>query len=83
MPGFGRVPLNDVWSMLDACAPGHQRRERTHNWWILYGDRDYPQFPKGEHGARKNPEIEIGHIKKMARHLGILECAKQVIEGLK
>jgi hypothetical protein len=82
MPGFGRVPLNDVWAMLKACAPGLKATERTHNWCLYFGDRTYPSFPKGEHG-KTNPEIEVGHIKRMARFFGILECAKKHIEALK
>jgi len=30
----------------------------------------YPNFPKHD-------QIEVGHIAKMARHFGILDCAKK------
>ena len=68
--------------MLDGCAKGHARKQTKHHWRIMYGDRTYHDFPLGEHGARKDPDIQIGHIKKMARHLGILECAKKRIQAL-
>jgi len=79
----GTIALGDVWAMLDHCAPGHTRKERTHNWSVTFGSNTYPRLPVGEHGARKNPEIQVGHIKTMARHLGILECAKTQIERLR
>jgi len=67
--------------MLDVCAPGHKRKVRTHHWCIYFGKLTYPQFPKGEHG-KKNPEIEMGHIKRMARYFGILDCARKQIPAL-
>lgn len=83
MPGFGRVPLNIKHGPdADTCAPGHKRIERTHHWCIYYAGRTHPTLPKGEHG-KGNPEIEIGQIKKMARHLEILGCARAQIAALK
>jgi hypothetical protein len=75
--------LKDLWAMLDACAPGHTRKERDHNWLVRYDGKEYPRLPKGPHGRRENPPIQVGHVKNMARHLGILECAKQRLEALK
>jgi hypothetical protein len=83
MSSFGRVPLNDVWTMLKACAPGYRAVERAHHWCVYYKTHTYPSLPKGEHGARKNPEIQIGHIKRMCRLFGILDCAKRKIETLR
>jgi len=80
---FGRIRLNVVFSMLDECAPGHGRTEGDHYWKITYGEEVFPRFPLGEHGRRANPDIEIGHIKKMCRALGILDCAKAQIEQLR
>lgn len=63
--------------MLEACAPGCDIRETTHHYCIRYGGRTYPAFPKGEHGRGRRAEIEIGHIRKMIRHLHIdKDCAK-------
>jgi hypothetical protein len=84
MASSGRVPLSEIWAMLGACAPMHTRKATKHYWRITIPDgQTYPNFPLGEHGARKDPEIQVGHIRKMARHLGILECAKQHIELLR
>jgi len=66
--------------MLDECAPGHQRKATTHNWRITYNGKTYPSFPLGPHGKRENPDIEIGHIKKMARALGIYDCARNHLD---
>ncbi len=82
MTSSGTVALKEVWSMLGRCAPGHRRQERDHHWCIYFQNRTYPTFPRGEHGARKNPEIQIGHVRKMARHLGILDCAREQLPQL-
>ncbi|MBI5486271.1 MAG: hypothetical protein HY905_02945 [Deltaproteobacteria bacterium] len=83
MPSSGTVALLAIWAMLDACAPGHTRRQRVHNWLIRWGDRAYPRLPVGEHGRRQNPEIEVGHVKQMVRLFGIEECAKRFLERLR
>lgn len=67
------VSFADVKAMLDACAPGHRVSLKTHNRQILWNKRTYPTFPKYD-------EVEIGHVKKMARYLGILECAKRFLK---
>lgn len=56
--------------MLDACAPGWTRKEYTHFWCVMYGNQTFPNLPK-------RTEVQVGHVKKMARHLGILACAKK------
>lgn len=82
MSSFGTIPLDEIWAMLNACAPGHKRKERQHNWLITYQGRSFPRLPRGPHGKRHNPPIEIGHVKTMVRHLGIEECAKQHLAQL-
>ena len=63
--------------MLDACAPGSVRTPGEHKWRVVWGGRTYPSLPRGEHG-KTNPEIGVGHVRKMIRHLGIdMACAKQ------
>jgi hypothetical protein len=74
MASVGRVKLEEIRRMLDECAPGFVWREKKHHYWVTFGGRTYLSLPKGEHGGKG--EIERGHIKKMARFLGILECAK-------
>lgn len=69
--------------MLDECAPGHTRKERTHNWLITYGAAEFPSLPKGPHGRRTNPGIQIGHVRQMVRQLNIQDCAKRKLETLR
>jgi hypothetical protein len=78
MGSFGQIPLNEIWAALEKCAPGHTKKGSDHYYCIKYGEQTYPSFPKGEHG-KSNPLIEVGHIRKMARHLGILECVKEAL----
>ena len=83
MASKGTVPLKRVFEMLDHCAKGYKPKEKPHYWCILYNGKIYPNFPKGPHGG-KNPDIEIGHIKKMIRFLGIpLDCAENFLPILK
>jgi hypothetical protein len=56
--------------MLVACAPGHTKQETTHSWCIRFNQKTYPTLPKKR-------QIDVGHVRKMARHLEILDCAKK------
>lgn len=48
---------------------------QTHKWRIDFRERTFPDLPLGAHGA-KDPEIQLGVVKKMIRHLEIdLDCA--------
>lgn len=80
--------LKLVWEMLSQCAPGHRIDEKTHYYRVEFGGKTYPTLPKGSHSDRgrraDQAEIEVGHVRKMIRHLGIdQECAKRVISSLK
>lgn len=55
--------------MLEKCAPGHTVKLGTHSYKISYNGKTYGALPKFGN-------IELGHVRKMARHLGILDCAK-------
>lgn len=70
--------------MLDACAPGSRIEQKLHHFWVFMPNTGpvYRGLPLGKHGTRRNPEIEIGHVRRMARSLGILECAQEQIENL-
>ncbi|MHB1665445.1 MAG: hypothetical protein ACYCT7_09335 [bacterium] len=82
MSSNGCAPLSDIFKMLDNCASGHTRKAGDHYWVIKFNGKIYYTLPKGEHGS-KNPDIEIGHIKKLIRHLGIDEdCAKKYLSIL-
>lgn len=77
--GSGQISLKEIWSMLDACLPGHTRALHTHYYSIRFQGRIYPTFPKGAHGL-SNPSIEKGHVRKLARFFGILACAKEHLD---
>jgi hypothetical protein len=78
MSSSGTVTLKEIKAMLDACAPGARIVIKPHKIWVYYKDKAYRGLPRGEHGS-ENPEIEKGHVKRMARHFDILECAKSFL----
>ncbi|MBV8207575.1 MAG: hypothetical protein JO041_12340 [Acidobacteria bacterium] len=69
------VSFGEIQAMLDRCAPGWQWRLATHSRVISYNGKVYRSFPKF-------PTIELGHIRKMARYLGIMDCAKRELAGI-
>jgi hypothetical protein len=61
----------DVSRMLEECARGSTVRLATHSQVVTYGGRVYRSLPKFD-------KIELGHIRKMIRHLSIdLDCARR------
>lgn len=65
--------------MLDECAPGAVIESKPHKNWVHWRGRTYWSLPLGKHGNRQNPEIQVGHVKKMARFFEILDCAKRIL----
>lgn len=63
--------------------PPRQIKERTHHWVCVLQGAHVPFAPERRAGRSQEPEIQVGHIKQMARTLGILECAKKQIEALR
>ena len=62
--------------MLVKCSPGARIIAKKHHLWVFDSKGGiYKSLPRGKHG-NKTPEIELGHVRKMARHLGFEECAK-------
>ena len=76
MGSFGQLALSDIRQMLESCAPGHTIKKQTHNYLVCFNGRSYPSLPLGPHG-KADPQIEKGHVKRMARFFGILDCARQ------
>lgn len=69
--------------MLDDCAPGAVIVPKPHHNWVIWQGMTYRGLPRGRHGSsRRNPEIEVGHVKKMARFFGILACAQKNMPAL-
>jgi len=74
------IQLERVWRMLDECLPGYERRATDHHHRITAPDgRIYPSLPLGAHGRRQNAEIQVGHVRSMARFFEIEECARRVL----
>lgn len=83
MGSSGTIKLKKIWAMLDQCAPGYEKKERTHNWRVTWKGHSYDSLPVGRHGARNTVEIQIGHVRHLVRVLGIKECAEGQLEQLK
>lgn len=82
MPGRGQIPSEKNLAMLDGCAPGHTIRRKKQQHWVTYNERTYWRLPTGEHGST-NPDIEVGHVRKMIRHLWIDDdCARRLLPQL-
>jgi hypothetical protein len=62
-----------VRAMLDECAPGYRIELKTHNFFVYFNNLTYPSLPKYD-------EVEAGHVKKLARTLGIYDCAKRFLK---
>ena len=79
MTSSGTVKLKRIFTMLDNCAKGHTRKPGKHHIIVKYKAETFWALPKGGHGE-KNPEIEIGHIRKLIRYLKIdNECAESYL----
>jgi hypothetical protein len=68
------VSLKALWAALEICAPGYTKRMTDHYWQVGVGSSVYSSLPLGPHGKRENPDIQVGHVKRMARILGVEAC---------
>lgn len=78
--GAGLAALADVWAMLDDCAAGNTKHDHDHSWCIRWRGLTYPDLPLGQHGRGRTTgraEIQLGHVRQLARQFGIEECAGQ------
>ena len=69
MSSFGQIEQRDVLGMLKECAPDHEIKEYAHFLCIMLNGLTYPTFPKKR-------QVDVGHVRRMARSLDILNCAK-------
>ena len=77
MPSLAQVKLSEIEAMLEGCSPGSRIIPKKHHHWVFDSKGGiYKSLPLGGHG-KKNPKIELGHVRKMARHLGFEECARE------
>ena len=82
MSSFGQVQLSRVWKMLKKCAEDYAAIEQPHSWRIEYDGKVYPNFPLGKR-SKATPEIELGHVRKMVRHLGLdPQCVRKHLPQL-
>lgn len=73
-----QVVFKKVVTLLEDCAHGYDLRQDAHSIAVLYqGKTAY--LPKGGHGRKGNHQIEVGHVRKMARTLGIVDCAQAYV----
>lgn len=82
MASHGRVRRKSIYAMLEACAPGYTVKEGVHRDRILWREHEY-HLPKGEHGKRNDPSIQIGHVRALVRAFGISSCAQQHLPQLR
>ena len=80
----GRIAWKQIRKMLDDCTDGWHFTDKTHKRWIYVGDHPSSyKLPRGAHGKRTNPEIEVGHVRGLVRHFDIVDCAKEHLEQLR
>ena len=73
-----QVVFRKVVAVLEKCAPGYKLKRLPHFIAVLY-DNKTAYLPKGGHGRTGNHQIEVGHVRKMARTLGIVECVQAYV----
>lgn len=83
MATFGLIRWKKIKDMLNTCADGWWYEDKKHRRWIYYGDLEAFKLPTGEHGKRDNHDLQVGQLRGLIRHLGIIECAKKQIEQLR
>ncbi len=79
------ISLAEIERMLRACGTDFSKIvQKKHRHWVYCNGLIYRGLPLGKHGPRKNPEIEIGHVRQLVRHLGIdPTCAEKQIPTLR
>ena len=69
--------------MLEKCAGEFRIEAKQHRQWVHCKGLTFRNLPLGGHGHRRNPEIQIGHIRQMIRLCGIDEdCARSILPAL-
>lgn len=64
------LAFSDILRMLENCAKGFDLRRTTHGRRVEFNGKTFRDLPKFD-------EIEVGHVRKMVRNLGIdKDCAK-------
>ena len=66
--------------MLKECAPGFTWEEKDHRIHVTYNGKAFRNLPTGAHASKGL--IQRPFVKKLAQHLGILECAQRQLPAL-
>lgn len=73
---MAQASISEVESMLAECAPGSTIKMKTHFRHVYHPNgKVYTALPKYDN-------MQVLHIRKMARFFGILECAKKHIPSI-
>jgi hypothetical protein len=81
----GRRPLPAGPQRPGVGAAGPKRGSTSHPSGARVGsggatfDKIWWDLPRGKHGNWQNPEIQVGHVKRMMRFFGVLDCAKKYL----
>lgn len=79
----GQIPWKKIKKMLHKCTESWWSKDKTHKRWVyVEGKKGSFKLPLGSHGS-KNPEIELGHVRGLARYFDLEACAKQHLEQLR
>lgn len=71
---MAQVRQRDVFRMLDKCAPGYTARQGNHSVWIVqYNGKTWRALPDKAY-------IDKGWVRSLARHFGIMECAREHLD---
>lgn len=88
MASFGIVRWKAFAEMLDAClGEGNwyyedRPRQAAERRYVYHGEAK-AVLHLGQHGHRRNPDLQIGHVRTATRRLDIVDCAKKNIEQLR
>ena len=81
MASSGQIRWKPLKKHMDNLLPGWSEQVGDHRRGVRFGGKT-SWLPLGPHGS-SNPEIELGHVKKMFRHFGRLSEARQRIQQLR
>lgn len=73
MTSEGPVRLGEILRAIEACAPGATVELKKHHYWIRFNGKVFMGLPKGPGRDGLASEIAFGHVRKMARMLGLEE----------
>ena len=77
----GQISHKQVWEMLDECAPGWSKVKAPHHYRVYANGEVFMNFPFGDRKAKRTG-VQVHWVRKLARHVGILDCAKRVLKQL-